>query len=263
MSSGNQRWSFSHIAHVRSPSNTCCQGWLLTHHRRSGRPPKDVTHHDAQWLSKVTWQSADLFDPRSYQHHLKDASTVVHSVGILLENQNYKTAINSNSSVLSDFVNFIKPSNPLTKTPEHSYTAINRDSALLLCETFIENTESKDPTFVYISADKGFPGLPSGYITSKREAELELALLKVRSIFARPGFMFDEESQSDNIRSMIHKFVDTVDWGNKSLLGGRISVLNEFVRPTISTQRVANAIIRKVEDPHFSGILGLDEMLRK
>jgi hypothetical protein len=204
-----------------------------------------------------------MLNPKTYKHELEDAQTVVHSVGILLENQNYKTAINSNSNVLSEFVNFIKPSNPMTKTPYNSYDTVNRDSAILLAETFIEQAKTQTPTFVYISADKGFPGLPSGYIRSKREAEMELSMMKqLRTIFARPGFMFDEELNDNTMRDYVHKFVDTMDWSNKALLGGRISVLNDLIRPTVSTQTVAKAIISKVNDPMFHGVLGLDDMLQ-
>lgn len=220
-----------------------------------------MTHRDAQWLSQVQWQSADLFDPSSYNHHLKDAHTVVHSVGILLENQNYKAAVNSNSGALSDFFNFMKPGNPLKKEPNLSYDSVNRNSAILLAESFIESTTAPDPSFVYISADRGFPGIPSGYIRSKREAELELATLKLRSIFARPGFMYDEEAGPENMRSVMHKFVDTLNWSNQTLLGGRITVLNDLIRPTVSTQKVAHSIISKIKDPHFEGILSLEELL--
>jgi hypothetical protein len=204
-----------------------------------------------------------MLNPKTYKHELEDAQTVVHSVGILLENQNYKTAINSNSNVLSEFVNFIKPSNPMTKAPYNSYDTVNRDSAILLAETFIEEAKTQAPSFVYISADKGFPGLPSGYIRSKREAEMELSMMKqLRTIFARPGFMFDEELNDNTMRDYVHKFVDTMDWSNKALLGGRISVLNDLIRPTVSTQTVAKAIISKVNDPMFHGVLGLDDMLQ-
>lgn len=236
----------------------------MTTSSRSGKPPRGVAHHDAHWLAKVQWQSADLFDPSTYKHHLVDAHTVVHSVGILLENQNYKAAVNSNSSVLSEFVNFVKPSNPLVKIPRNTYSEVNRDSALLLAETYVAETKVDSPSFVYISADRGFPGLPSGYITSKREAEVELSLLKgLKCLFARPGFMFDEDVHDDTMRETIHKFVDVLDWGNRTLLGSRIPLLNDLVRPTISTQTVAHEIVDHIKNDKFNGVLSLDEMLHK
>lgn len=37
-----------------------------------------------------------------------------------------------------------------------------------------EQEKANQRSFTYISADKGFPLIPSGYINSKREAEIEL-----------------------------------------------------------------------------------------
>lgn len=193
---------------------------------------------------------------------MKDATSVVHSIGILLENQNYKKTINSNSSILSEFSNFLKPSNPLTKSSFNSYESVNRDSAILLAETFQETTNSSDPAFVYISADKGFPGLPKGYINSKREAEQEIQVLeKLRPILVRPGFMYDEVSNQDNVRSSIKTFVDIANWGNSTLLGNKVGLFNELIRPTVSTQRVAEAIIYRIQDKTFKGVVTLDDLL--
>ncbi|CCH45895.1 hypothetical protein BN7_5482 [Wickerhamomyces ciferrii] len=239
-------------------------GFQVTSLSRSGKPPKLTPLENKTWIEKVDWKSADIFQPNSYKDELKDAKSVIHSLGILLENQNYKSSINSNSSILNEFSNFLKPSNPLTKTSFNSYESINRDSAVLLAETFQETTTSSNPSFVYISADKGFPGLPKGYINSKREAEQELSSLSnLRSIFIRPGFMFDEVSNQDNLRTSIKKFVDLANWGNQSCLGGKIPILNEFIRPTISTQRVAQAIIYRIQDPDFNGVVSLEDLLEK
>lgn len=210
----------------------------------------------------MNWKSADIFKPETYKEELKDANSVVHSIGILLENQDYKKTINSNSSILSEFSNFLKSSNPLTKSSFNSYDSINRDSAILLAETFKETTTVEKPSFVYISADKGFPGLPHGYIRSKREAEAELGMISgLRSIFMRPGFMYDEVSNEDTVRSNIKNFVNILDWTNRKILGSRIEVLNDLVRPTVSTQRVAQAVIYRLEDETFNGVVSLDDLL--
>lgn len=193
---------------------------------------------------------------------MKNASSVVHSLGILLENQNYKKSINSNSSILSEFSNFLKPGNPLDKSSFNSYESVNRDSAILLAETFQETTNISNPSFVYISADKGFPGLPKGYINSKREAEQEIQILeKLRPILMRPGFMYDAISNQDNVRSTIKNFVDLANWGNQTILGGKIGLFNELVRPTVSTQRVAEAIIYRIKDENFKGVVTLEDLL--
>lgn len=210
----------------------------------------------------MNWRSADIFKPESYKEELKDATSVVHSLGILLENQNYKKTINSNSTTLGEFANFLKPGNPLTKSSFNSYESINRDSAVLLAETFQEVTTTEDPSFVYISADKGFPGLPKGYINSKREAEKELTVLeKLRPIFMRPGFLYDEVSNQDNLRATIKSLVDVADWGNSKILGNKIGLFNDLVRPTVSTQRVAQAIIYRIQDKTFRGVVTLEDLL--
>ncbi|CDR43234.1 CYFA0S11e02102g1_1 [Cyberlindnera fabianii] len=236
-------------------------GFKVTSLTRSGKPPKVASHHDAYWISKVSWKPANIFKPHTYKQDLADAASVVHSVGILIENQDYKAAINSNSSILNEFTSLLKPKNPMSKDPFGTYEAVNRDSAILAAETFQEVASVEDKPFVYISADRGFPGIPSGYIMSKREAEAEIAMLKgLRPIFMRPGFMYDEESNDDTMRNSIHKFVDTLDWTNKRVLGGKFGVLNDLVRPTISTQQVAQAIINRIKDKQFNGIVGLDDM---
>lgn len=172
--------------------------------------------------------------------------------------------MNSNSSAINEFLGFLKPGNPLAKDSFNTYDAVNRDSAVLLAETFKEVAATEAPSFVYISADKGFPGLPQGYIQSKREAEYELEGIKdLRTIFLRPGFMYDEISNEDNVRSVIKKFVDTLDWGNNRILGNRIELLNELVRPTVSTQRVGQAAIYRIEDENFSGVVTLEDLLEK
>lgn len=237
-------------------------GFKTTSLSRSGKPPKITDHRDAFWINQVNWKSADIFKPETYKDELKDAQSVVHSIGILLENQNYKKSINSNSSVLSEFSNLVKPSNPLKKSSLDSYEAINRDSAILLAETFRETTEKEDPSFVYISADKGFPGVLEGYIRSKREAEVELNVLKgLRNIIIRPGFMYDAEANDKTVRSSIKTFLDVFDWTNTKILGSRIPALNDLIRPTVSTQRVAQAIIYRIKDKNFKGLVTLDDLV--
>ena len=153
-------------------------GYKVTSLSRSGRPPLPTSkkHDDETWISKVNWEKADVLNPSTYEKFLldKNVNDVVHSVGILLENSNYKSILNSKGG----------NNNPTTKT--QSYDLINRKSAVLLADTFQQclskkkkdENETEDsginPSFSYISADKAFPIIPEGYILSKRKAEEEL-----------------------------------------------------------------------------------------
>lgn len=240
-------------------------GWNVTSLSRSGKQPSPVTYSDNGWISKVNWAQADLFDPASYKNYLKDQTAVVHSVGILFENQGYKQTVNSNFNFLNDIQklgNMLKGANPMERESNTTYEAIQRDTAVLLADTYCQE-QKEDPTFVYISAEMKPPLVPEGYITSKREAEFELTCKKgLRSILMRPGIMYDESEPLTNNRKLFSKFLD-VGYGIKSgVFGNGVEVLNKLVKPPVSTEKVALVIYEKLEDPKFSGVVGLDEIAK-
>ena len=82
----------------------------------------------------------------------------------------------------------------------YSHTRISpRVSALTVLQTYLEEAKdlNADKTFVYISAEDIFrPVIPARYITTKREAENEIADLceanghNVRPVFIRPSTCF-------------------------------------------------------------------------
>ncbi|KAK6465979.1 hypothetical protein DFJ63DRAFT_282914 [Scheffersomyces coipomensis] len=247
------------------------KGYQVTSFSRSGEPPQAIIHQP--WIKQVEWESADLFDASSYQSKLSKFGTIVHSVGILFENQSYKKAMNSNINFLSDIQNFansLKGSNPMKKGEEdhNSYEAIQRDSAVLLADTFI--TEQKEvpdanPTFIYISADQQVPMVPSGYITTKREAEFELSCKEgLRSISVRPGIMYEEKHAEGGAtaRDYITTFLKCGYNSKQYILGNSIPMLNQLVRPVVSTDKVAKSIYEKIEDSTFKGIVTLDEIYK-
>ena len=76
---------------------------------------------------------------------------------------------------------------------------ITRVPALTVLQTYLEEAKDQntDRTFVYISAEDIFrPVIPARYITTKREAENEIAALceanghNVRPVFIRPSTCF-------------------------------------------------------------------------
>lgn len=214
------------------------------------------------WMNKIEWAKADIFDPKSYEHHLYDTTDVVHSIGILLENSSYKSIVNgTDRSVL----NGVEP----------SYKKMNTESALVLGETFQNTLKHRssngadfDPlssTLTYISADNWSPLIPKGYLESKREAEWQLSRFKpdlFRSIFMRPGIMYDENArQSFNVRNGIVDILSVLNCTNKLIFQKRFETVNNLIRPPVSTQQVARSVIANIENPRFSGVVPLEKIL--
>ncbi|KAI0463163.1 hypothetical protein LJB42_003182 [Komagataella kurtzmanii] len=231
----------------------------------SGKSPTKILPSDDEWVQKVQWKKADVFKPESYKDILKDANAVVHSIGILLENAEYKKAINSNNDLLGEIMSFFQTSNPMTKNVSNSYDAVNRESAVLLAQTLIESkgkvpkSISKAPAFVYISADQQPPFIPSGYLESKRKAEFELYQLQpgIRPVLMRPSFMFDEHISGD-VRSKLKDLIKIGDQFNQKILN---NALKDIIRPTVSTNQVAKSVIEKINDPEYHGPVLLEEIV--
>lgn len=240
-------------------------GWHVTSLSRSGNPPSPTTYSDSLWISKVKWELADLMDPESYKKFLKNQTAVVHLVGILFENQGYKQMVNLNFNFLNDIQklgNMLKGSNPMEKELQTTYEAIQRDSAVILADTFMQET-TEDPTFVYISAEMKPPLVPERYLTTKREAEFELRCKKgLRSILVRPGIMYDEAEPLTNNRKLFSKFLDAGYGIKNGVFGENLDVLNKLVRPSVLTEKVALKIFEKLQDKQFEGVVPLDELAK-
>ncbi|QHS75003.1 ubiquinone biosynthesis protein COQ11 SPAR_L03110 [Saccharomyces paradoxus] len=251
-------------------------GYQVVSVSRSGKAPQSNELNDKQWMREVQWAAADIFKPDSYHELLKDASNVVHSLGILLENENYKqtlskTPTNDSKSYL---LSFGAGPNPLKKSsPYFTYEMMNKQSAIILADTFKqeilkkskkEQTKANERSFTYISADKGFPMIPSGYINSKREAEIELEKMQkyFRPVIMRPGFMFDERRNAIGPRSFIHTALELLYCGNKFLLQNKLQFMNDLIRPTVSTQQVSKSVLTKIKNPDFKGVVTLEEILK-
>lgn len=246
-------------------------GWSVTSLSRSGKPPAAISHADHSWISQVKWEKADLFDPSSYEQSIAGKTAVVHSVGILFENMDYKTSINLNFSFLNDMqklANIAKGSNPMARDSKTSYAAIQRDLAVVLADTFIkENSprleDAPKPAFVYISADNKPPVVPEGYLITKREAEFELSCKKdMRTIVMRPGFMYDPSEPASNNRKLLSTFVGLGYDVKNAVFADKFKILNDLVRPPVSTEKVALKVYEKLADPSFAGVVGLEEIVK-
>ncbi|KAJ7452347.1 mitochondrial protein [Mycena galericulata] len=144
-------------------------GMQVTSVSSSGRPYQTPKGHTPAWVSKVEWVTGDALRPETFARHLDGAGGVVHTLGILLEDAGYKRA------------------------------AINRDSALRVCEAFLasEPPGSSVRPFVFISAAEVFrPWVPARYIETKRDAETGIAALiaahsaRFRGVYLRPGLVY-------------------------------------------------------------------------
>lgn len=251
-------------------------GYQVVSVSRSGKAPHSNELNDKQWMQEVQWTAADIFKPDSYHELLNNATNVVHSLGILLENENYKQTLSKSPTYdsKSRLLSFGAGPNPLKKSsPYFTYEMMNKQSAVILADTFKqkilkkskkEQEKANQRSFTYISADKGFPLIPSGYINSKREAEIELEKMQryFRPIIVRPGFMFDEHRNAIGPRSFIHTALELLYCGNKFLLRNKLQLLNDLIRPTVSTQQVSKSVLKNIENPDFKGVVTLEEILK-
>ena len=251
-------------------------GYKVVSVSRSGKAPHSNELNDKQWMQEVQWTAADIFKPDSYHALLNNATNVVHSLGILLENENYKQTLSKSPTYdsKSRLLSFGAGPNPLKKSSSYfTYEMMNKRSAIILADTFKqkilkkskkEQEKANQRSFTYISADKGFPLIPSGYINSKREAEIELEKMQryFRPIIVRPGFMFDEHRNAIGPRSFIHTALELLYCGNKFLLRNKLQLLNDLIRPTVSTQQVSKSVLKNIENADFKGVVTLEEILK-
>ena len=101
----------------------------------SGKPYATPAGHTLKWVNSVSWHSASAFDPPSYQSLVSSSSAVVHTLGILLENANYKAAVQGGNvlSLLQAFAGGVRGAgNPLQTEQEkrRGYDGMNRDAGM-------------------------------------------------------------------------------------------------------------------------------------
>ncbi|KAJ3498555.1 hypothetical protein NLJ89_g10206 [Agrocybe chaxingu] len=164
--------------------------------------------------SAVDWQKGDALAPQSFAHLFPDADGVVHTLGILLEDTSYKQALREGNvprllgslfgALTGDGWNPLKRGVDASGGKSMSYETMNRDSALRVCEAFINSPTGVDPSwdvnsprpFVYVSAEDIFrPIIPARYIETKREAERDIEEMMAsnpnyRGVYMRPSLVY-------------------------------------------------------------------------
>ncbi|KIV90181.1 hypothetical protein PV10_07512 [Exophiala mesophila] len=246
------------------------RGWDVTSISRSGEPTwSSVTSESSppSWASSVNWAKGDILKPATYTPYLKDSDAVVHTMGILLE-ADYKGVVSGKESIVSGLSRAFSSAkagsvaDPLKRTPgselgkgekdgQITYELMNRDSAIALAQ---ESEREGVKTFVYISAAAGAPMLPSRYISTKREAESTIAsqLVKLRSIFIRPGFLYDSSRKFTLPIAASGMVGSTVN----SLVGGSLtSLFGAAVEKPLKVDLVADAVVEAIADDGTKGVI--------
>lgn len=101
--------------------------------------------------------------------------------------------------------------------------------------------------------------LPKRYITTKRDAESTIAssLLKLRSIFIRPGFLYD----SSRMFTMPIAAAGSVGNMVNSMMGGRLSgIAGAAVEKPLKPDLVAEAVVEAIEDSAVKGVVGTSDI---
>ncbi|KAL9135269.1 MAG: hypothetical protein Q9175_003537 [Cornicularia normoerica] len=250
------------------------RGWDVTSISRSGEPTWSAitsSPYAPPWSTSVKWQKADILKPETYKPMLNGADAVVHSMGILLE-ADYKGVITGKESPWSGLSRAFSATkggsqNPLErkegealepqeKDGQLTYELMNRDSAITLAQ---EASSQNVSSFVFISAAAGAPMLPKRYITTKRDAESTIAssLLKLRSIFIRPGFLYD----SSRMFTMPIAAAGSVGNMVNSMMGGRLSgIAGAAVEKPLKPDLVAEAVVEAIEDSAVKGVVGTSDI---
>ena len=97
--------------------------------------------------------------------------------------------------------------------------------------------------------------LPKRYITTKREAESTIAssFPKMRSIFIRPGFLYD----SSRYFTMPIAFFGAAGHMVNSVSGGRLTWLaGAAVEKPLKADLVAEAVVEAIGDETIKGVIG-------
>lgn len=140
---------------------------------------------------------------------------------------------------------------PQEKDAQLTYEVMNRDSAVRLAK---ESNQAGAGSFVYISAAEGAPILPKRYITTKREAESMIAseYPKMRSIFIRPGMLYDAS------RSITMALAGMTGLGAtaNSIAGGRLTpLMGAGGTKPLKADVVGEAVVESLDDETVRGVV--------
>jgi uncharacterized protein YbjT (DUF2867 family) len=121
-----------------------------------------------------------------------------------------------------------------------------------------ESSNEHVPVFVYISAAAGAPFLPARYLTTKREAEATISssLPELRSVFIRPGFMYDS-NRKFTLPIALGGFVAS-EFNN--FLGNKLDFLGSMAEKPLKVNVVGEAVVEALEDESTRGPVGTKQI---
>lgn len=247
------------------------KGWETVSLSRRGEPASFNQYGKPDWAEKVQWASGNSLEPETYKDVLDGVTDVVHSVGILMEND-YKsvaqaqTVCEAASAVprlvlgMKDYGNPLDPN--LKDNPRPTYEMMNRDTAMTIADQVAKLPSIR--SFTYISASDVFPLIDPRYITTKREAERYLFTHdEFKTIVLRPGFMYNVQRPSAVPIAGALQFVNAVTSpfkkGIASLPGGKL-----ITTPPLQTEQVARAVINSIEleETAIYDVEGIEKLCR-
>lgn len=198
-------------------------------------------------------------------------------MGILME-ADYKGVVRGTESPLSGLRKAFAPApdrgvDPLTKgegedikppdpRDQLSYEVMNRDSAI----TLARHASAADVgAFCYISAIAAPPGLPSRYISTKREAEAAIAenYPQMRNVFVRPPFMYDSSRKFTMGIAAATGMGTLFNGVTKGMFGGLMGAGG--IKP-LKVDTVAEAVVEALGDETVKGTVEaekIDELATK
>ncbi|CUS12031.1 unnamed protein product [Tuber aestivum] len=255
------------------------RGWTVTSVSRTGEPDWSAAFGSPtppEWSGKVTWAKANLLFPSTYKECLKDATAVVHSMGILLETD-YKGVLSGKENPITGICrafNSVKGTsrNPLKEgnspgEPQLTYETINRDSGkysnptITLVEESVATAPETLTSFVYISAADGSIVLPGRYISTKREAEAAITALSTskkpfRPILLRPGFLYDTTRSATMPLAGLMGITSAVN----SLFGGKLPLLGVAGYKPLKVEVVAEAAVEAIANESVKGVVEVKDI---
>ncbi|PVV04418.1 hypothetical protein BB560_001074 [Smittium megazygosporum] len=229
-------------------------GHHVTSISRSGKPKQENPGN-----KDVKWVKGDAFKPETYMADLGNCDTVVHSMGILMEND-YKKVINfspQGNGYMNEQHDIRRENENADSVNYNTYEKMNRDSA----------AEAGVKTFVYISAISNPPFIDKRYITTKREAEDGISKYsQFRSVFFRPvlsvpfiikitGLVY---SDSRIFTIPLAFGLKTFNFlSQKTPLGCLVksTPLKDLDVPPVTTTELANSVVSAIENPELEGII--------
>ena len=241
------------------------RGWEVTSISRSGEPRWEAVtgvRTAPSWARRVSWERANIFQPATYAPLFRGANYAVHSLGILLE-ADYKGILSGKESPLAGIKKVLGGAPGSLAKDGLTYERMNRDSAILAAQAAAEGGVE---AFAYISASGAAPGLPSRYLSTKREAEQQLAKASHdpeaplgRPIFVRAPFLYDAGARPLTVPLAALAGAGTMV--NRFTGGALTGLLGTMGTKPLKADEVAEAVVEALSDESVAGVLEVAQLV--